>query len=157
MKGYSHRQEALGFCTAISPLPGLIWQEILAVSSLISVHKEKPTSEVRQRNVGEDQWDHLPRGAPLSEKSLWERKRDVLLQVHWPPQSSRHKGSHMDLDRFEGPCDIPSSIFPTSPHARVSDPLSFHVLKPICNYGGYRRLGSASYRKTLWGGFIHLH
>lgn len=33
VKGCSHEQEALGLCSAISPLPGLIRQEIVAISS----------------------------------------------------------------------------------------------------------------------------
>lgn len=148
MKGCSHRQEVLGLRSAMSPLPGLIRQEIWGISSLISVSKGQPRSEGRQSN------ESRPMRPPAwSSSALWEKGQRCLPRGHWPHS---RPGGHVELDRFKRPRDIPSSIFLTLPHARVSHPLNFQVLKRTCNHGGYEGLRSGSHGKTLWGRFIHL-
>lgn len=150
MKDYSHQQEALGLCFAISPLPGLTWQEILALSSLIFVHKGQ-TGLGAGSAVGVK-----ANGAAWTGQQGSEKGKECLHSSSLTSQLPRPKGGHVELDRFEKPCDIPLQIFPTSPNARAPDPLSFQVRKPIFAHGGYRGLGSASHGKTLWGRFIHL-
>lgn len=145
VKGCSHEQAALGLCSGISPLPGLIRQEIVAISS----HSGKGSHGLGQA----EQWGLRPSSA------LWgkaPRKEGLgCPSSSLPSQQSRPKGDHVELDRFERMCTSPSGTFPTSPHARVSDPLSFQVLKPIYTHKDCRKLGSASHGKILWGKCIH--
>lgn len=124
----------MGLCLANSPLPGLIWQEILTISSLIFVHKGHARSEGRQHNVDQGQRGSLP---GLCKKAL-RREEGCLHSSSLTSQLSKPKGDHMELGRFEKPCDIPFQIFPTLPYAKVSDPFSFQVQKPNFDHGGCR-------------------
>lgn len=123
----------MGLCLAISPFPGLIWQEILAISSPTFVHKGHTRSEGRHHNVDQCQQGSLP---GLCKKPL--RREGCLHSSSLTSQLSQPKGDHMELGRFEKPCDIPLQIFPISPHASLTDTLRFQAQKPIFYHGGCR-------------------
>ena len=80
VKGCSHGQVALGLCSAISPLPGMLRANILAISSLIFVLKGQTKSRVG-RAIG------VKPVKPPEELSALRAGHETILQVHCPHSS----------------------------------------------------------------------
>lgn len=146
-KGCSPRQEAMGLCSAIAPLPPLIQEEVLFPPWSLSISGSQGLKAGRAKWVKANEAT-LPGGAWHSARRLRQRRRDALLQAHCPDSSPRLRE---EQDRAERPHDLSLRYF----HAGVSDPLRFQVPKLTCTCRGCWGLGSAPIGKTLSGRFIH--
>ena len=80
VKSCSHGQVALGLCSAISPLPGLMGLKILAISSLIFVLKGQIKSRAGRAM-------EVKPVKPSEELSALREDHDTVLQVHCPHSS----------------------------------------------------------------------